>query len=348
MQAQDKIKKLFGPYNAEVEEEIKRLLTEQPDFLMYDMMRYFFGFLDEGLKPVEIYGGKRFRPGLCLMIAEMYGHRSEALEAATAIEIFHNFTLIHDDIEDNDCLRRGRPTVWKLWGVNHGINTGDGQLMLVNLELAKMAQRNLESFPIILEFLNKKFLEVIEGQFLDFTLAELPLNDEFVTENNYLMMIQKKTSVLVGAAASVAGIIARVGREEQEVLWRFGLNLGLAFQVQDDLISIWSNAEQTGKIEVNDLYEKKKTLPILRLYDRLQGDEKKKLLEIYQQSNRLSEAEVGEIINWLNREDAYDYTKTKMNSYIDKAKEAITGLLVKEQDRIKLLEVVEALLSNMN
>jgi len=374
METSDKIKSLFGPYNNEVEQEIKGLLSEQPDFLMYKMMSYFFGFLDEDLKPVATYGGKRFRPGLCLMLSEMYGKRQEALEAATAIEIFHNFTLIHDDIEDNDPLRRGRLTVWKIWGISHGINSGDGQLVLANIELSKVIKRDAAVFSALHVFLNKIFLEVVEGQFWDFTLADLPLGDRFVSEENYLMMIRKKTSVLVGAAAKAAGIISGAGVEEQEALWEYGVNLGLAFQLQDDLLSIWSDleqknktpenytyerketlpalklydtSEQTGKIKANDIYEKKKTLPILRLYEAINQANKIELMQIYGQKKRLSDEEVSKIINWLNGSDAYEYTRNKLQYYKNRTIESVEKLSVNADNKKKLIEVIDALLPEL-
>lgn len=374
MEASDKIKSLFGIYNEEVEEEIKSLLNQQSHFLMYDMMSYFFGFLDENLKPISGYGGKRFRPGLCLMIAQMYDKRKEALEVATAIEIYHNFTLIHDDIEDNDPMRRGRPTVWKVWGINHGVNTGDGQLILASLELSKIATRDAGIFSIISSFLNKVFLEVVEGQFLDFTLADLPLGDKAVSENSYLTMIEKKTSVLVGAAAKSAGIISGVGAEEQEALWEYGVNLGLAFQLQDDLLSIWSDSEpvdktkandsyeqkktlpvlklydtseQTGKLKLNDIYEKKKTLPIIRIYDTMEPSDKIRLMQIYNQKRRLNIEEANKVVNWLNNSDAYDYTNKLIKYHADKARKSVDKLGVKEEDKKKLLEVIEALLPGL-
>lgn len=374
MEPSDKIKSLFGQYNREIEEEIKGLLSRQSRFLMYDMMSYFFGFLDGDLKPISGYGGKRFRPGLCLMIAEMHGKRNEALETATAIEVFHNFTLIHDDIEDNDPMRRGRPTVWKIWGINHGVNTGDGQLILANLELSKIAAADAGIFPVISNFLNKVFLEVVEGQFLDFTLADLPLGDKSVSEKSYLMMIEKKTSVLVGAAAKAAGIISGVRIEEQEALWEYGVNLGLAFQLQDDLLSIWSDSEpagetkaddnyeqkktlpalnlydtseQTGKIKLNDIFEKKKTLPIIRIYDTMDPSDKIGLMQIYDQKRRLNIEEANKIVSWLNHSDAYDYTSRLMKYHVDKARESVNNLSVKEEDKKKLLEVVDALLPSL-
>ena len=345
MEAQDKIKELFGPYALEAETEIRRLLDEQPDFLMYKMLKYFFGFLDENLKPIQNYGGKRYRPGLCLMIAEMYGKKSEALEVAASIELYHNFTLIHDDIEDNDPLRRGRPTVWRLWGINHGINSGDALLILASKELNEISKKYPEFSVNAVSFLNEKFKEVIEGQFLDFTLTDLPLGDAFVNEKNYLMMIEKKTSVLVGASARVASIIAQAGEKEQEALWQYGLNLGLAFQMQDDLISIWADSIKTGKIKANDIYERKKTLPILRLYECLDEDDKNEFSKIYNQNRRLTDAEVAKIIGWLDNSDAYNYTKDKIILYSGRAKEAIDELPFAAQAKEKLLEVIGALIN---
>ena len=140
-----------------VDQRLKKILkarTHGPAAEMYSMLAYFLGFLDEHLKPAS-GSGKRLRPGLCLLIAEGYGARTKAFNAALAIELFHNFTLIHDDVEDRDEVRRNRPTVWKLWGINHAINSGDAQSLLVS-ELALQAGEKIA--PVLM----KAFIEVIE------------------------------------------------------------------------------------------------------------------------------------------------------------------------------------------
>jgi geranylgeranyl pyrophosphate synthase len=335
---------IFTDFVPEIESEIKKLIDDRPHLLMYDMMRYFFGFLNEDLTPAKMYGGKRYRPGLCMMLAQMYGKCDMAIEAAAAIEIFHNFTLIHDDIEDNDEIRRGRPTVWKLWGLNHGINSGDGQNILVNIELAKLAKKEPVLGAEVLAFLSDCFLQVVEGQFLDFTLTDLSMDDEFVTRENYMEMITKKTSVLVAAATKVAGIVSGVSDDEKEKLWQYGLNLGLAFQMQDDWNSIWANDEETGKRKSGDIYEQKKTLPVLYAYEELEGDKKDRLVSLYKKNGGLDDQEVKEVIELLNGIGAKEYFEKVIVDYGNSAKDVVESLSVSDESKETLKEVVKALI----
>lgn len=338
---------IFEKYTPLVDAEIKELLSARENFEIYDMMRYFFGYLDEDLKEAEGYGGKRFRPGIALLLADFYGTSDKALEVATAIEVFHNFTLIHDDIEDNDPMRRGRPTVWKKWGVAHGINAGDAQLVLAYSELEKGEPNYGSSFEPIRPFLNNVFMQVTEGQFLDFTLAEKTISDPFVTEENYLDMIKRKSGVLVAASARVAGMVAGKTKEECELLWQYGLNLGLAYQLNDDLVSIWGDFEHTGKVELNDLKEKKKTLPILFLYQKLDEDLKLKFTEIYDKSGELSEKEVAVVKEMLSENEAHKYTWEKIEKYLNLSNEAIAKLSINDTDKETLKQISAALIPDM-
>ena len=172
MKKPENVLKIFEKYTPLVDGEIKRLISGQEKYEMYDMLSYFFGYLNEDLKPEEGYGGKRFRPGITLLISDFYGTAAKALCPACAVEIFHNFTLIHDDIEDNDPIRRGRPTVWKKWGVAHAINAGDAQLVLALTEVLNDTKLSADKKAKIMSFLNEIYVKVMEGQFLDFTLAE--------------------------------------------------------------------------------------------------------------------------------------------------------------------------------
>lgn len=339
--------KIFEKYSPLIDKELKRLLKSQENYAMYDMMHYFFGYKNENFKPMKVYGGKRYRSGLCMLLADIYGNMNKAIKVAAAIELFHNFTLIHDDIEDMDPLRRGRSTVWKLWGINHAINTGDGQLLLTNLELAEVAEKYPKEGVKVQKFLYEKFLEVFEGQYLDFTLTDLPLGNVFVTEKNYLTMIKKKTSVLVGASTKSAGIIIGLSEKEAELLWEFGLNFGLAYQICDDMVSIWGNSEVTGKLVANDLYEKKKTLPVIYLYNKLNGGQKQKLAKIYNKKRRLNRLEVKELISLLDEHEAYDYCWQKVQNYASRAQRSIDKLTVSRKDKDILSVVVNTLLPNI-
>ncbi|OGZ46750.1 MAG: hypothetical protein A3J55_02205 [Candidatus Ryanbacteria bacterium RIFCSPHIGHO2_02_FULL_45_17b] len=330
---------IFKSYNALVEKEIGRLLDGCPRLLMYDMMRYFFGFADETGKPIHVYGGKRFRSGLCMLIADMCGKKKESLQVATALEVFHNFTLIHDDIEDHDEFRRGRRTVWNVWGIHHGINTGDAQLILVFRMLAKAGAAR--------DFLEKKFLEVIEGQFLDFTLTDMAITDEKATEASYSDVIRKKTVALIGAAAQVAGIVSQQPKHVQKLLWTYGTELGYAYQMCDDLVSIWGDPQITGKTKHNDIYEKKKTLPMLFLYNQLPAREQKTLGIMYSKKGKLSGKDVARIIRLLDTSGAYEYTRAKIDNHAAAAKKAAYALPFSKKKKATLSRIVDALLPDI-
>ena len=344
MQEPKEVLHIFEPYASLVENEIRRVLDAEPRLPMYDMMRYFFGFADKQGRPSRVYGGKRFRSGLCMLIADFFGKKKEALEIAAAIELFHNFTLIHDDIEDHDEYRRGRPTVWKLWGINHGINTGDGQLIIAHKELANA----VEKYPALgfkaQQFLEAKFLEVIEGQFLDFTLTDLSIDDERVHETAYLEMISKKTVALVGASTAVAGIIADVSQDVQDSLWRYGEALGISYQLCDDMVSIWGDSRITGKTAHNDILERKKTLPFLFLKQKLSRSEKEEFFSLYKKESVLNEREIQRILRFLDESGAYDHSWHEVQKYAEAAKQACDGLPIGEDNKMKLKLVVDALL----
>lgn len=339
--------KIFSKYTKSVDDEIRKLLESQEDLLMYDMMRYFFGSKNEKLEEQELYGGKRFRSGLCMIIAEFYGKAKEALEVATSIEIFHNFTLIHDDVEDNDPMRRGKPSVWKLWGRNHAINTGDTQLVLSSIELTKAVKKAPEKMVKVQEFLYEVYKKVAEGQFLDFTLGELSVEDDFVSEENYMRMIEGKSAILVGASAKVAGMVAGVKAEEAESLWQMGLNLGLAYQLNDDLLSIWGLAEKTGKIEAKDIEEKKKTLPIIYLFQSLDKGDRVRFSKIYSKEGGLNHDDISEIKSLLSENKAHDYVWSKIEGCFENINKAIASLSIAKENKELLLGASRALIPDM-
>ncbi|MBP4138696.1 polyprenyl synthetase family protein [Flavobacterium geliluteum] len=198
-------------------------------------------------------GGKRMRPVLTLMASEVFDTDYQvALPAAMAVEVFHNFSLVHDDIMDDAPLRRGKETVHEKWNINTGILSGDAMLIL--------AYQYFEQYePIIFRDLAKLFsktaLEVCEGQQLDVDFEER--ND--VTVADYLKMIEYKTAVLVAAAMKMGAIVAKTSEKEANLIYDFGLNLGLAFQLQDDFLDAFGNPETFGKQVGGDIIENKKT-----------------------------------------------------------------------------------------
>lgn len=285
---------LFGKYTRLIDEEIFQYLQRQSPYGMYDMMRYFLGYTDENGNPLSKRVGKRFRPGLMCYVADAYGCADNILPAAVSVEFFHNFTLIHDDIEDRDEMRRGRPTVWKIWGVNHAINTGDAQVLLALGPL-------LGDFPHAKEaasFFLSAFRQVIEGQYLDLSLAHMSLSDERITEEYYREMITKKTAVLIAAAVAGTAIVAGRSDKERDALWQYGLFLGTSYQLADDMQSLYGTEEETGKKGQGDIAERKKTLPIIRLLRSLESPMRERLIALYN-SPLLSEAEIEEVVDMV-------------------------------------------------
>ena len=219
-------------------------------------------------------GGKRIRPVLVLMSNDLFGgDYNEAMEAALSIEMFHNFTLIHDDVMDKADLRRGNQTVHKKWDLNTAILSGDALMIMSNQRLEHYSG---ETFKLLISLYNKTALEVCEGQQLDVDfedLVEVPLD-------TYIKMISYKTAVLVGASLRMGGIIAGASLDDQEKIYNFGLNLGIAFQLQDDYLDTFGN-EDFGKKIGGDILEGKKTFLYIKALALADDDDKLKLLALY-------------------------------------------------------------------
>ncbi len=331
------------PYQERIDTALRAEFDALPDYRLYGMLRYFMGFADEELRPTAGYGGKRFRSMLTLVLADAYNVSENALPLATALELFHNFTLIHDDIEDNDEERRGRPTVWKLWGVPHAINAGDAQLLLVSEVLTRGCAPLGPSGYSLMEHMLGVCREVAEGQYLDFTLAEMSLGDASVDESIYFDMLTKKTSVLVALAAEIPGILAECTKDEQEALWAYGLHLGIAYQLYDDWMSIWGTRDVTGKQALGDLKEKKKTLPVLRAREALTGGDRARLIELYGCAGALQDAQVQEVKVLLESAGVQAAVHTSIADYRTKARSAVDTLSVSDENKRMLRAIVDTL-----
>ncbi|MEP7357471.1 MAG: polyprenyl synthetase family protein, partial [Anaerolineales bacterium] len=229
-----------------------------PDYLRdyYAMLEYHLGWAGGAA------GGKRIRPLLCLLTCEAAGGDwQQALPVAAAIELIHNFSLIHDDIEDNSPLRRGRATVWSQWGQAQAINAGDAMFNLALLAAHRLTDLGLAPKVTLaaLAELNYTCLELTQGQYLDMAFEQRPT----VTATEYLAMIEKKTAVLIAAATYLGAFVAGASPQLLDHYYAFGWNLGLAFQLQDDLLGIWGNPAVTGKSAATDLEKRKKSLPVV-------------------------------------------------------------------------------------
>jgi geranylgeranyl diphosphate synthase type I len=299
------------------------------------MMRYHLGWLDEDLNPVQAPAGKRMRPVLCMLVCEAVGGQVEhAIPAAAAIELVHNFSLIHDDIEDESPTRRHRATVWKLWGLPHGINCGDGMFSAALLRLAKLTERGvapgraLEAQRVLMQ----TCLKLTEGQFLDMCF-ETQMDVEMA---DYLQMIERKTAALIACAAQIGALLGGASREVVAAYARFGRNLGLAFQVIDDILGIWGREDETGKSAKTDILTRKKTLPIVYV---LRDPE---LQALY--ARELDEEDVASVLTVLLRHRAKEYAAQRAREYSADAMEALHQTGQRSDAHLALCEYAGSLL----
>jgi len=308
---------------------MKSIETYKEDFLLY---------LNDAIKvkePKKLYepiqyilqlGGKRLRPVLTLLICDIYnGDVAKAMNAAAAIEVFHNFTLIHDDIMDNAIIRRGKTTVHEKWNINAGILSGDAMMIMAYQLLEKYEPQLYKKLNILF---SKTALEVCEGQQLDI---------DFETQTNvsipdYIKMITYKTSVLVASAMKMGAILADASNEEAEKIYKFGLNLGIAFQLQDDYLDTFGDVATFGKEIGGDINENKKTFLFLKALEVSNDKDKKELLKWYS-SNNSSELKVNTVTEIFSKNKIQELTKNEIENYTKTAIETLNELSVKEDKK---------------
>ena len=300
------------------------------------------------IKPENLYnpvkyllesGGKRLRPIIALHVSELLGGKiSDTLPAAAALEIFHNFTLAHDDIMDNSMLRRGRKTINSKWDNNTGILSGD-VMLIISYEFLNQYQ---DSKYI---HLSKKLTEisrlVCEGQQADMDFASK--ND--ITENEYFEMIKNKTAVLIGCSFMFGGIVAEANVLNTDLLYKIGLNLGVAFQLEDDLLDCFGDQEKFGKKIGGDIIKKKKTLLYLFTNSKLESEKKLEFEKIFN-SNEIEESKkINSIKSFYETSGALEYLKNKVRVYFNEAKMLIDKLELDNDTKKKLNLFCETLLN---
>ena len=269
-------------------------------------------------------GGKRIRPILTLIACDIFtGNYQKALPAALAVETFHNFTLVHDDIMDDAPLRRGKTTVHEKWDINTGILSGDAMLIL--------AYQYFENYkPVVFQKLAKLFsktaLEVCDGQQLD---VDFETRSD-VTIEEYLKMISLKTSVLVAAALKMGAIIAEVDETQSEAIYNYGLNLGIAFQLQDDYLDTFGNPETFGKQVGGDIIENKKTYLYLKALEVAEASEKEKLLFFFRKKLKDNSTKISEVTRIFEQCNIPQLIQQQIEYYTNKAFECLDDLQISD------------------
>ncbi len=318
---------IFNSYRKHIEDELFSIISSR-ELALYDMMKYHLGWIDARGNPGTLNSGKFLRATLCLLAAVSTGtDYRKALPIAASIELTHNFSLIHDDIQDGDRTRRHRPTVWSVWGKSQAINAGTAMKVLANLSVLRLEQQDVSAKKQldVLQILDESCLKMLEGQFLDISFEE----KEAVSIEQYLDMIDKKTASLIEGALQI-GAVLQVDRQDLAPFKEFGHFLGLAFQIRDDILGIWGNIDKTGKPKANDIRKKKKTLPIVYSLSKSEGRKKDELKELYCQ-NKIDELSVQRILSQLEDLGSYDYCEGLCKKYYDQAMNAIKNLPIDQK-----------------
>jgi geranylgeranyl diphosphate synthase type I len=289
----------------------------------YAMQQYQLGWRDEHLVPTSAAAGKLLRPYIAMCACRAAGGDARlALPLAAGIQLVHDFSLIHDDIEDQSETRRGRPTVWKLWGLAQGINTGDGLLIVAHLAVHRLADAGVPA-DVTLEVLRRfdqTILTVCEGQFLDLSYE----GDLRIGEDDYLSMIGRKTAALVAAASGLGAMVGGADVATAKALCDFGQNLGLAVQIQDDVLGIWGDPAVTGKPAAADLYRRKLSLPVIQA---LHHAEKRENLARLYRKKRTTPEDVAQMLDILEQAGARGYAEDMAAFYHSAALAALDSAL---------------------
>lgn len=300
----------------------------------YGQMRYHLGWVDAQFKPAQEHTGKLLRPTLLLLAYEAAGAWGQAIEgteatnylrralpAAAAVELTHNFTLIHDDIEDEDAERHHRATLWKLWGVPQAINTGDGMFALSRYALWSVLEEGVDGLLAarLGALLDRTTLIIAEGQYLDISFEQR----QDISVAMYLDMISRKTGVLMACAAEMGAMLGTQDSETIQRLKNFGKAIGAAFQVRDDMLGIWASSSELGKTAAGDIYRRKKSLPILHALEQATSHDQQQLRTIYQQRTPLTSKQVDQVLDILERTHTKQYCSEFLRYECHAAHEAL-------------------------
>lgn len=282
----------------------------------YGMLRYHLGWADANFASASMPTGKRLRPLLLLRcVAACGGDPLLAAPAAAAIELLHNFTLVHDDVQDESAYRHHRETIWHRWGTAAAINVGDALYAVAHDALYALAEppANLPAERVLrlARGFDRMALRIVEGQHLDLSHE----GEWDGGEARYLEMIAGKTAAIMDFAARAGALIAGADDAAVAACGDFGRNLGLAFQVRDDILGIWGAQDITGKPAADDIRRRKQSLPIVALAERADEGTRAELRRLYTGSPPLDERAVAAIITMLDRFEIVDYCQSRADDY---------------------------------
>lgn len=298
-------------------------------------------------QPQELYepvsyllglGGKRLRPALLLMAVDAFGGNVlQATKPALAIEFFHNFTLMHDDIMDKAPLRRGKPTVHAKW--NDAVAILSGDIMLIDA-YKLISQVEASILPQVLTLFNTTAQEVCEGQQFDMNFEK----EASVSIANYLNMIRLKTAVLLGGALKTGALIAHASTSNQNLIYDFGVNLGIAFQLQDDILDVYGDPEKFGKQIGGDIISNKKTFLLIKALELAKGSDQNLLISLLENKSIKAESKVEQVTNLYNKLSIKNIAEEAMLDFANRAIESLNAIAIPEDKKSVLKDFATQLI----
>ncbi|MBI3948378.1 MAG: polyprenyl synthetase family protein [Armatimonadetes bacterium] len=321
---------LVAEYVPAVDAEMRAVLDGRPERMdLFRYLEYHLGWVDKGFRPLDSeamrrYGGKRLRPILCLLACRSRREDwARALPAAAAVELIQNFTLIHDDVEDNDPERRHRPTLWKVWGVPQAINAGSCMQALVNTAALRLVDRRVDPARVLesVRILTDTIVELTEGQHLD-----ISYEGRFdVTVADYFAMTTRKTGALCEAATWLGALLATDDADTIAAWRQVGRAFGLAFQARDDILGIWAPSGETGKVEAGDVLKRKKSLPIVYALSHGPETARRAIIEVFSASE-IGPTDVERVVAALDGCGAQAYCRGVVEEHAGRALAALERL----------------------
>jgi len=318
---------------------------------MKDFIKTFEGFLKKEIdydNPRNLYepvkylldsGGKRLRPLITLFVSDLFtGNISNALPASAALEIFHNFTLAHDDIMDNSLMRRGKKTINSKWDDNTAILSGD-VMLIISYEI--LNKYDDSKYLLLSKQLTETSRLVCEGQQNDMDFSR----EKNISEDDYFQMIENKTAVLIGCSFMFGAIVSELNSKEINALYEVGKNLGLAFQLEDDLLDCFGDESKFGKKIGGDIIQKKKTLLFIHTVSKLDNDKRLEFENIFFSDNTDESVKISLIKKYYKDSGAVNYINKKVKEYSEHAKKIINQMQIDDNKKLSLNKFSEQLLN---
>ncbi len=333
--------RLLGKYRGELDIALRKALSAQ-GLGVYDMLRYFMGWVDVNGKPCVATQGKGLRPSLCLFACEATGGPiSRGMPAAVALELIHNFSLIHDDIQDRDATRHHRPTLWAVWGDAKALVAGNVLRLVADMSLKGLLDAGVELDTAIAvgRLLTEAYLEMIEGQYLDMVFE----GRRDISLDDYMDLISRKTGALIRCSLNIGALIGTRHKVTVEAFRECGRALGYAFQVRDDILGVWGVEEATGKPVGADIRRKKNSFPVVCAMSRTRGKDRQRLLQVYAM-DELGDEQVATVLEIMERAGVPEYAQALASQYCDRALQALAGVDIPRDYRDQVEELARFLL----